>query len=276
MVLCGAVAFSSFAVSAARLTRESNDAFDRYVRTTEARGDGDLAAGKNFLWIDALPQTEKEQDYARLQRGEIVVQNNKRCAASRCEPVPGGLIHDWVGVVFIPGVSLSQTLTVLQDYAHDTEYYPAQVIGSKLIRRSGDEFHVYLRLRQVEIITVILDTEYDIRYTRIDSSHAYSRSYSARIAEVGDAGTAQEHDLAPGNDHGFLWRLNSYWRFHEADGGVYIQCEAISLTRDVPTGLGWLIGGFIEKIPAESLRSTLLETRTAVLGQIQHKEEKTK
>ena len=276
MALCGGIALASFSVAASQLTRRTSEAFDRYVRAAETGANGDVAAGKNFLWMDAMPQAEGSRDYARLRRGEVVVQKNKRCEPSGCEQVPGGLIHDWIGMVFVPGASLSETLAVLEDYAHDSEYYPAQVVGSKLIGQSGDDFHVYLRLRQVEIITVILDTEYDIRYTRMDSLHAYSRSYSTRIAEVEGAGTPREHDAAAGNDHGFLWRLNSYWRFYEADGGVYIQCEAISLTRDVPTGLGWLIGGFIERIPAESLRSTLLETRTAVLGQIHLKEEKPK
>lgn len=223
--------------------------------------------------MDALPQNEKNQDHSKLRRGEVVVQN--RCPASACSLVPGALIHDWVGLVFVPGASMSKALAVLQDYDHDAEYYPAQVVKSRLIGKSENEFHVYLRLKQVEVITVVLDTEYDIRYSRLDDSHAYSRSYSTRIAEVENADTPRERVVSAGNDHGFLWRLNSYWRFYEVDGGVYIQCEAISLTRGVPTGLGWLIGRFIEKIPAESLRSTLSETRTAVLGDAHYKKEKT-
>jgi hypothetical protein len=67
-----------------------------------------------------------------------------------------------------------------------------------------------------------------------------------------------------------MWRLNSYWRFLEKDNGVYVQCEAISLTRDVPTGLNWLIGPFIESIPKESLEFTLQSTRNAVLRRSGH------
>ena len=145
------------------------------------------------------------------------------------------------------------------------EYYRPEVMKAKLEGKSGDEYRVYLRLKQVDVITVVLDTEYDIRYARVDDEHVYSRSHSTRVAEVDHAGKANESDEPVGNDHGFLWRLDSYWHFYQADGGVYIQCYAVSLTRDVPTGLGWLIGSFIEKIPAESLQSTLEETRAAVL-----------
>jgi hypothetical protein len=62
-----------------------------------------------------------------------------------------------------------------------------------------------------------------------------------------------------------MWRLNSYWRFQQRDGGVYVQLEAISLTRDIPTGLGWLITPFITSIPKESLAFTLTRTRQVLV-----------
>ncbi|HLW83224.1 MAG TPA: hypothetical protein VKS20_14385 [Candidatus Acidoferrales bacterium] len=267
------VGFTGRPVAAVQLTAKTARAFDQYVRAVEARSDEELAAHRNFLYIDALPQPQKNQAYGELQRGEILIQRNDQCASSHCAPIPGGLIHDWIGLVFVPGVSMAQALSVLQDYDRDAGYYQPQVIKSKLLEKSGGDFQVFLRLKQVEVITVILDTQYHIRYTRLDRAHVYSRSYSTRIAEVENAGTPQERDAAPGNDHGFLWRLDSYWHFYQADGGVYIQCRAISLTRDVPTGLGWLIGSFIEKIPAKSLRATLSETHAALLDQFHHEKE---
>jgi hypothetical protein len=77
-------------------------------------------------------------------------------------------------------------------------------------------------------------------------------------------GEPGERELPPGNDHGFLWRLYSYWRFEERDGGVYVECQAISLTRSVPTGFGWLIEPIIRQLPRESLANTLRATRAAV------------
>ncbi len=184
--------------------------------------------------------------------------------------VSGGLIHDWVGITFVPGVSLLQTLSALQDYDRDAAYFRPEVVQSKLLASSGSEFRVFLRLKQVEVVTAVFDTEYDIRYSNLDATHAYSRSYSTRVVEVEDAGRPSEHGLPPGDDRGFLWRLDSYWRFYQADGGVYIQCNAVSLTRDMPAGPGWMFRPFIEKIPAESLRFTLESTRTALTAGTNH------
>ena len=40
--------------------------------------------------------------------------------------------------------------------------------------------------------------------------------------------------------------------------------RAISLSRDVPTGLGWIINPIIRSLPRESLSNTLRETRQAL------------
>jgi hypothetical protein len=267
------VGFTGRPVAAVQLTAKTAHAFDQYVRAVEARSNEELAAHRNFLFVDALPQPQKNQAYGQLQHGRILIQRNNQCASSHCASIPGGLIHDWTGLIFVPGVSMAQALSVLQDYGRDAAYYQPQVIKSKLLEKSGGDFVVCLRLKQVEVITVILDTQYHIHYTRLDHAHVYSRSYSTRITEVENAGTPQERDISAKNDHGFLWRLDSYWHFYQADGGVYIQCRAISLTRDVPTGFGWLIGSFIEKILAKSLRATLSETRAALLDQLHREKE---
>ena len=94
----------------------------------------------------------------------------------------------------------------------------------------------------------------------------YSDSVSTRIAQVENAGEPSEHELPRGQDGGYLWRLNSYWRYFGSGKGVYVQCEAISLTRDIPAGLGWLIGPMVESVPRESLEFTLQSTRAAVLS----------
>ena len=142
--------------------------------------------------------------------------------------------------------------------------YRPEVLASRLVSHSGNDFKVYLRLMKKKVITVILDTNYDVRYFPLDATRCHSRAYSTRIAEVENAGKPHEHVLPLGNDHGFLWRLDSYWRFQERDGGVYVECEAISLTRSIPAGLGWLIEPIIQSLPRESLANTLRETRTAI------------
>jgi hypothetical protein len=247
-----------------QLKKETAAAFDRYIRLKEARDKQQSSSGQTFLWVDGLPEPMRSEDYAKLKRGQVLTRHNQDCGASDCGAIPGGLIHDWVGVVFIPGISLAQAMRALQDYDRDADYYGPQVLKSKLLDHSGDSFHVFLRLKQVHVITAVLDTEYQIHYRYLDGTHAVSRSYSTRIAEVENTGEANEHDRTPGDDRGLLWRLYSYWRFYQVDGGIYIQCNAISLTRDVPTGLGWLIQPFIQKIPSESLYFTLDSTREAL------------
>ncbi len=128
---------------------------------------------------------------------------------------------------------------------------------------------VYLRLKQTDVITVVFDTEHDVRYFRLDAVRAHSRSYSTRITELEHAGERNERDLPPDKDHGLLWRLDSFWRFEQRDGGVYVECEAISLTRNIPLGVGALVGPFVESIPRASLELTLRETRDVLTPKVQ-------
>ena len=138
------------------------------------------------------------------------------------------------------------------------------MIGSKLIGRQGNDFQIYLRLRKKKIITVILDTDHDVHYFAVNPWRWACHSRTTRISEVEDAGKPTENVRPPDTGHGFLWRLNSYWRFEAADGGVYAECEAISLSRDVPLGLGWMIKGLLEKFPKQSMQNTLRGTKAAV------------
>ena len=174
---------------------------------------------------------------------------------------PGGMIHHWVGSVFIPGVKVNDVLAVLEDYDHHAEYYAPDVERSKLESRDGDHFRAFLRFRRHKVITVVLDTEHDIHYFRDSESRAHSRSSATRIAQVENAGKSDEREKTPGDDDGFLWRMETWWRMVEGDGGVYVQSEVVSLTRDIPTGLGWMIGPFVTSIPKESLTFTLDATR---------------
>jgi hypothetical protein len=247
------------------LKPETLEPFERYVRQEEQRMENELRAGAPFLLHDGWPEERRDEAYQRLRRGEVVIERMNKDKGGGEARVPHGLIHHWAVIVFIPGATLDRALALIQDYDNHQDVYSPEVLRSRLVRRQGDDFHIFLRLRKHKVVTVILDTEYDVHFTRLDAHRAYSRSHSTHIAEVENPGRSDERDLPPGNDHGFLWALDTYWRFLEvADGGVFIQCEAISLTRDVPAGLGWLIGPFVQSIPRESLEFTLATTRKAV------------
>jgi hypothetical protein len=248
--------------NAQKLTPPITAAFDQYISAAESRNSQSHHGKNNFLLIDTQPAQQRAKSYSDLNAGKVLIE---RTHSAQIAAAPGSLIHDWTATIFIPNITLAQTLHALQDYDRDSDYYAPAVIQSKLLHHAGNNFKVALRLKQEHALTVILDTEYDILYTPIDATHAASQSRSTKIAEVENAGTAREKILTPSNDHGFLWRLNTYWRFVEADHGVYIQCNAISLTRDIPTGLNWLIAPFLENIPRDSLQFTLTATRTALL-----------
>jgi hypothetical protein len=217
-------------------SQKTSDAFEHYIASAEARVIQMRSTVDTFLGIDALPSTQRHEMLARLRQGEVVIEKQ----GSTPSEVPAGLIHDWVGTVFIPKATVAQVLALVQDYDHSTDHYSPDVMHSRLISRQADDFIVFLRLKKHKVITVVLDTEYNVHYGRLDATHQYSFSRSTRISEIAEPGTPTEHPLAQGHDHGFMWRLNSYWAFEQLEDGVLVECEAISLTRDIPTGWdGW-------------------------------------
>ena len=239
---------------------ETETAFDRHIASAESRIARQRSSTDSFLQLNLFPAGKRDEVVTRLKRGETVIDKRNDGATA----IPGGLVHDWVGTVFIPEVSVEHVLDLVRDYDHTARDYSPDVMSSRLVSQNGDEMHVFMRLRKHKVVTVVLDTEYDVHYARLDESHQYSFSRSTRVSEVADAGGANERDLAKGKDHGFMWRLNTYWAFEQVDGGVFVECEAISLTRDIPTGLDWLIGPFVNGIPRESLQFTLEATRRAM------------
>ncbi len=251
--------------SAVELEKITVEAFDRYVRLSEARMEEESQSGAPFLWVDRLPQERREAAYTQLRQGRVVIERLETLADGKAIPVPDGLIHHWIGTVFIPGASLAETLALLEDYDHHHDYYKPDVTRSKILQHSGNDFLVYLRFHKKKVLTSVLDTDHEIHYFPIDATHAASRSRTTRIAEVENPGEPDERLKPVGDDRGFLWRMNTYWHFEQKDGGTYVECQSISLTRDIPTGLGWLIGPYVQSVPRESLTFTLGATRAALL-----------
>lgn len=240
-------------------------AFNHYIQVTEARIDKEVAQPGTFLYIEGLPEPKRSQTLTSIHQGEVYMDRlETRDASGGVIEAPDGLIHHWIGAVFIPGATLRQTLDLAQDYDHHQDYYKPEVVRSRLIHHEGNDFQIYYRLRKKKVITVTLNTNHDVQYFPIDATHCRSRSVATRIAEVADADQPGEREKPVGHDGGFLWRLNSYWRFEEKDQGVYVEVESISLTRDIPSGLGWMIRPFVTSIPRESLLMTLSSTRSAV------------
>jgi hypothetical protein len=263
LVLC-LVCFSR-GRAGAELKQKTSIAFDKYVAATEARINDGLRPGGSFLYVDSLPSEARQSSYNKLMQGEILVEKRETKGPGITPDVPDGMVHHWIGIIFIPGVTLAQILAILQDYDRRAELYKPDVIASHLIFHQGDDYKFSLRLYQKQFTTVVFNTEYIAHWGQVDPHKTYSHSISTKIAEVKDSNHPDGEEWPVGQGRGYLWRLNTYWRFEEKDSGVYMQCEALSLTRDIPFGLGWLLKPLVTKIPRESLNRALGRTRTAVL-----------
>lgn len=274
LVLFSMMLLPSGSTFAVELKQKTTDAFDKYVAATEQRMAGELKPGGRFLYPDGpvSPHSEEMRNaYSRLKGGEIIVVRQENRLNGKEFEVPDGLVHHWVGIIFIPGVNMAQVLDVAKDYDHRAELYAPDVIAAHIIFHQDDQYRVFMRLFQRRFATVAFNTEYGIRWGQLDPNHVYCDSVSTRVAEVKDAAHPDGPEEPVGQGHGYLWRLNTYWRFEEKDGGVYVQLEALSLTRDIPFGLGWLIKPLVTKIPKQSLDRALGRTREAVLERAQKK-----
>lgn len=238
---------------AADLKPATSAAFDRYIEQAEQR----LNQRKTFLWADESPDRAR-----RVRAGEAVVEPT---GAKPITEINDGLIHDWIGSVFVPGVNLAATAGRVADYDSSRTRH-REVTESRIVSHKGNDYVVFMRLVKKKVITVVLNTEHDIHYYPVDATHLRSQSKTLKIAEVDNPGKRDEKEMPPGTGHGFLWKLDTYWRFQERDGGTWIECEAISLTRDIPTGLGWLIEPIVRSLPRESLENTLRETANGLSG----------
>lgn len=254
LVLC-----TSGRLSGAELKPNTAEAFDQYVQKAELRMHEGLKPGGSFLWIDTLPSAERAADYARLRNGEIIVHP---FAAGL--DIPGGMIHDWIGVAFIPNATLDETLSQIQNYDAYARIYSPEVARSKTLAENGNEFKISLWLENKSITTVVLGVEESVQYYRLDSSHEYSCAHSTRIVENPENSAEPGHASMAG--HGYLWRLDGYGWFLQTPEGVYLQFEAIALSRRIPWGLEWLIKPIVTRVPRDSLQFTLAHARASLVS----------
>jgi hypothetical protein len=231
--------------------------FNSYVGAVEARLAQQHRSDTSFL---ASPDSDAQSD-ARLRRGELIVERLTPAAGGE---LPGAMLHDWRGTAFVPGATAADFERLMKDFGAYPQHFAPQVLEARALTQEGDRMQATMRVRQKQVISVVMDMTFDISYGRLDARHGYSLSRSTRIAEIDAPGTAREHAMSSSEEHGFLWRLNTYWSYEERDGGLYMQIESVTLTRAIPTGLGWIVGPFVQSVPRESLEFTLRATRDAL------------
>jgi hypothetical protein len=235
--------------AAARLARSAAADFDRYIAEVETRLVRQHANADTYL---ATPNSESA---ARIQAVDGGVRSLR-----------GALLHHWRAAAFVPDAAPGVMLALLRNYGHFSTYYAPQVVSSRALKDQGDTATIAMRFKEQKVITIVLDAEYQIESRLDGEERGYSISRSTHIWEVDNPGTARERRQREGDDDGYLWRLNSYWSFARVRGGLAIECEAVSLTRDVPMGLGWLLTPLIEELPREALEFTLKATRNALIA----------
>ncbi|MCU0245862.1 MAG: hypothetical protein MUC42_04770 [Bryobacter sp.] len=249
--LVGAV-WADAQVGTVELTATTVQQFENIARAREKEINRRLS-GESFLWLAEKPERLQA---ARGQQVVIEAVNGQGVTHAH-----EAMVHDWIGGTFLPGVKLDQAMAFLADYDNHKRYFGPEVEDSKLLGKEGGKLRAYLRLRKKKFLTVILNTEYEVAQGRAGTNRGWTSSYSTKIAEVKDAGSAKEKELPLGKDHGFLWRLYSWWRFEERDGGTYVEFEALSLSRDVPALLSRIITPIVRELPRDSVEMTLVNFR---------------
>jgi len=232
---------------AARLSQPAQQAFETYITTFEAhRARQHASPGRSATPVPAPSAVQIEP----VNGGSW--------------EVTGGLVHHWRATAFVPNASASELLALLRDSDHLARYYAPRVVASRALTGEGGRAAVAMRFKEQRVITVVLDAEFEAESGLTGGGRGYSISRSTHIWQVDQPGTAEERRREEGADDGFLWHLNSYWGFEQKGEGLLMECEAVSLTRDIPAGLSWLIAPIVESLPRASLEFTMTATRNAL------------
>jgi hypothetical protein len=229
------LAGTSLIAAPMRLQNETTEAWRAYVRTVSKRAEvGTLAPG---------PST------AEPAVGDGTV------------AVPGGLIHHWRGNIFIPGANAVGVREVLSDFDHYKEFYAPTVVDSH-----GSEQRLKTRwVTKVAGITSAAEAEYEC-VSVVRPGGGYMETVSTRLQEIRNFGESDEYLLPPGVGSGFVWSLASILNYREADGGTYLDLDAMELSRNIPECFRWVVKPIVNRLSKYYVETTLQQTRAAVLA----------
>jgi hypothetical protein len=244
-------------VNAHDLLMETVNAWDAYIQGAHLRTEERLNGRKPFLWID-----ESAERRQRIRVGEILV---APVIGYGIQSVPNGLVHHWIGGIFIPNATIDSLAAITLDYGRYKEFYSPVVVEAKLLActATGQRFSM-LWHRKVLFVDAAMQGEYAAHEVRIDSHRGYNVSDTVQLQEIENYGRPNQRVLPPDTGDGFIWRLHSVARYEERDGGVYLELEAIVLTREIPSSVRWLVSPVVNRLSRNSLTTSLRQTRDAV------------
>ena len=254
-VMCAGFLLAPATSRGAELKDKTLKTWDAYVQTIDAQTQGRIQG--SFLWVDEDPDR-----VARVRAGKILV---SPVGEKNPKPVPSGLIHDWIGAAFIPNARLSDVLSAVRDYDRYKEFYKPTVVDARSLGTDGGCDKYSMRLVNNETVAeTALDSEYEACYLRLDELRWYSNAHTTRVQEIRHYGRPDQQELPPDQGSGYVWRLYSVARFQERDGGVYIELEAIALSRDIPVGVRWLVDPIVRRVSRNTLLISLQQMEQAV------------
>ena len=256
----GLAAACTAGLGAAELREETVAAWNRYVEATERRIALEIEDGQRFLLLDFLPDAARLR--ADLMAGNPVIgRMETRDERGEGIDVPKGKIHHWRGAILVPNATVDHVVDSLQ-YTIPAEELQSDVVESRVLWREGNRVGTYLKLHRRSVVTMHYSTEHAVEYVRPGGGRAWSRSRSVRIAELEDFGSPEEREKPVGDDRGFLWRLNVYWRYEQVAGGVLMECEIVTLSRSIPFLMRWMVAPIINREGRAAMLNMLGAMRT--------------
>jgi hypothetical protein len=258
--LMGFLLLSSAALSrAAVLDGRTLGVWNDYMSQARARMSARAQAHSQFLWVDEMPDLRSQ-----VRQGQVLV---APIGSGHPRRVASGLIHDWLGVAFLPNATVEDTIRVVTDYNHYKEFYQPLMVQSASLGSDGMSYKFSVVIVNKTLFSeTALQAECEDTYFRLDDRRWYSIGSCDSIREIENYGKADERELPPNEGSGYIWRLAGFSRFEERYGGVYVEREVIALSRDLPSGLRWFLEPIVNRLSRNSLSSSLLQTRQAVLS----------
>jgi hypothetical protein len=255
MFICAGSLVAPAASRGAELKEETLKTWDAYIQTADSQMRDRLQGP--FLWVDEAPDRLQ-----RIRSGEILISPVGRQIP---KPVPSGLIHDWIGAAFIPDARLEDVVSAVRDYGDYKEFYKPTVVDSKSLGTDGACDKYSMRVVNKETVAeTALDIEYETCYFKTDERQWYSITHTTRVQEIRHYGQPNEQELPPNQGVGYIWRLYSVARFEERDGGIYVELEAIALSRDIPVALRWVVNPIVRRVSRNSMLVSLQQMEEAV------------
>jgi len=244
----------------AHLQPATAQAWEDYVQSANTRLEERLVPGNTFLWADESPER-----LARIRTGDVIVSP----VGPNPKKVPSGLIHDWVGTVFVRNISLKEVLFLVRDYGRYKDWYQPGVVDSKVLSTSeGKDRFSMLLINKSVLLKTAFDADYESCYVQVDDRRAYSVSRTTRVQQIEDYGFPSQHVLQEGEGSGIIWRLLAITRYLERDGGVYVEFEAIGLSRDIPLSFRWFVDPIVRRVSRSSLETSLQQTAKAACERV--------